>query len=227
MVDVGIQKEAADAKIRETVRLFTGIHSCKLILAGVGHDGGYSSLMQSLETQGLARNIHVLKGYKEMAFELTRLNLKTVEFRGIFEPKKLVVNFNSNTPKLAYATAPIINGSDSNHGRYASAAKAKDNGNIWTTKPFKEFKQVVPAPSSKPEPPKYGQSKPDDMYCSPCKATIQPHDYQAHMKGQRHRDTLTAQSGASKSTSIKRSGSAVGVEHRSRDVEAQYGTGVS
>lgn len=61
-VDVGIQKEAADAKIRETVRLFAGFPSCKLVLAGIGHDGGYSSLMQSLETSGLIGKVYLMKG---------------------------------------------------------------------------------------------------------------------------------------------------------------------
>lgn len=65
MVDVGIQKEAADAKIRSSVQLFAKLPSCKLVLAGVGHDGGYSSLMQSIETEGLIGKVYILKGELE------------------------------------------------------------------------------------------------------------------------------------------------------------------
>lgn len=90
MTDVGSQKEAADAKFREVLRLYCKLPSCKLVLAGCEHDGGYSHLLQSLETEGLADKIRVLKSFDEAAFDIKRLNLKTVEFPGMFETRKLV-----------------------------------------------------------------------------------------------------------------------------------------
>ncbi|KAL8291549.1 hypothetical protein RQP46_002527 [Phenoliferia psychrophenolica] len=90
MTDVGPQKEAADAKFRETLRLYARLPSCKLILAGCTHDGGYASPLQSLETEGLFSKVHLLKSYTDMAFELKRLNLRDVTFPGLFETKKLV-----------------------------------------------------------------------------------------------------------------------------------------
>lgn len=62
IINVGLQKEAADAKVRETVKLFTSLPSCKMVLAGVGHDGGYSSLLQSIETEGNINKVYLLKG---------------------------------------------------------------------------------------------------------------------------------------------------------------------
>lgn len=41
MVQIGMQ-EAADAKFRETLRLYARLPSCKLILAGCTHDAGAS-----------------------------------------------------------------------------------------------------------------------------------------------------------------------------------------
>lgn len=74
MTDVGTQKEAADSKFRDMLKIFAGVASCKLILAGCAHDGGwvlpaescfsfvyitdllcvprYASTIQSLETEG-------------------------------------------------------------------------------------------------------------------------------------------------------------------------------
>lgn len=40
MSDVGPQKEAADAKFRETLKMYSKLPQCKLILAGCEHDGG-------------------------------------------------------------------------------------------------------------------------------------------------------------------------------------------
>ncbi|ORY84711.1 hypothetical protein BCR35DRAFT_351810 [Leucosporidium creatinivorum] len=90
MTDVGPQKEAADAKFRESLRFFSKLPSCKLLLAGCEHDGGYSHLLQSLETEGLADKIRVLKSFDAPAFDIKRLNFKTVKFEGLFETKKLV-----------------------------------------------------------------------------------------------------------------------------------------
>lgn len=44
----------------------------------------------SLEVQGVADKIRVLMSFDEMAFDIKRLNFKTVAFQGLFEPKKLI-----------------------------------------------------------------------------------------------------------------------------------------
>jgi hypothetical protein len=91
VVDVGAQKEAADQKIQTSIRLFSKLPSCKLVLAGTTHDGGYAHLFSSLETEAPAqfKKITLLKSYEAAAFEIKRMGLKEVTFPHLFEPKKL------------------------------------------------------------------------------------------------------------------------------------------
>ncbi|GAA5959605.1 hypothetical protein JCM21900_002953 [Sporobolomyces salmonicolor] len=92
VTDIGAQKEAADSKLKENLTLFAKLPSCKLVLAGCSHDGGYAHLFSTLETESpLAfSKVHLLHSYSAPAFELKRLNLRTTTFDGLFELKKLV-----------------------------------------------------------------------------------------------------------------------------------------
>lgn len=65
----------------------------------------YSHLLQSLETEGLADKMRILKSFDEPAFEIKRLNLPTVRFQGLFETKKLVSFAHTATPKKVAAAA--------------------------------------------------------------------------------------------------------------------------
>lgn len=69
----------------------------------------YSHLLQSLEVEGLAEKIRVLKSFDAPAFDIKRLNLKTIRFDGMFESKKLVSYAQQSaafaTPKKAPAPA--------------------------------------------------------------------------------------------------------------------------
>ncbi|KAK4702640.1 hypothetical protein P7C70_g3580, partial [Phenoliferia sp. Uapishka_3] len=51
---------------------------------------GYASPLQSLETESLISKVHLLKSYDDMAYELKRLNLRSITFPGLFESKKLI-----------------------------------------------------------------------------------------------------------------------------------------
>ncbi|BGP19242.1 hypothetical protein JCM10213v2_007329 [Rhodosporidiobolus nylandii] len=92
VIDVGAQKEAADAKINASIRLYSKLQACKLVLAGCTHDGGYAHLFSSLETDSPAQfaKLTLVKSYAEPAFEIKRLALRSVAFEGLFEQKKLV-----------------------------------------------------------------------------------------------------------------------------------------
>ncbi|KAM0746006.1 hypothetical protein T439DRAFT_384470 [Meredithblackwellia eburnea MCA 4105] len=93
MTDVGPAKEAADAKFRATLALYSTIPHCQLIVAGCAHDGGYASPLQTLlTTSSLSKSrIRLLKSYDEpTAIDLARLGLQECEFVGLFERKKLV-----------------------------------------------------------------------------------------------------------------------------------------
>ncbi|GAA5823598.1 hypothetical protein JCM3770_003519 [Rhodotorula araucariae] len=90
--DVGPSKEASDAKLAQTLKLYAKLPSTKLVLAGAAHDGGYAHLFSSIETEApvVFDKCTLLKSYDELAFELKRLNLRTTTFDGLFEGKKLV-----------------------------------------------------------------------------------------------------------------------------------------
>lgn len=90
--DVGAQKEASDAKLSHSLRLYAKLPSTKVVIAGAAHDGGYAHLFSSLETEAplLFRKITLLKSYVDSAFEIKRLSLRTTSFEGLFEPRKLV-----------------------------------------------------------------------------------------------------------------------------------------
>ncbi|GAA5910209.1 hypothetical protein JCM6882_001773 [Rhodosporidiobolus microsporus] len=115
VTDVGAQKEAADAKINQSVRLFSKLASCRLVLAGCAHDSGYVHLFNSLETEAPAQfaKVHLLKGYHQSAMDIQRLNLRTVAFEGLFEPKKLITYAGAGgvpqTPRKI-SPAPVANG---------------------------------------------------------------------------------------------------------------------
>ncbi|BGP26931.1 CCCH zinc finger DNA binding protein [Rhodotorula toruloides] len=104
--DVGPSKEASDAKINSSIRLFAKFPSTKLILAGAAHDGGYAHLFSELETESpqLAEKVTLLKSYTDLAFEIKRLNLRTTYFNGLFEAKKLVSYATLGTPGMPPTT---------------------------------------------------------------------------------------------------------------------------
>ncbi|BGP57622.1 hypothetical protein JCM8202v2_005266 [Rhodotorula sphaerocarpa] len=96
--DVGGQKEASDAKLSHSLRLYAKLPSTKVVIAGAAHDGGYAHLFSHLETESplLFRKITLLKSYLDSAFEIKRLSLRTTFFEGLFEPRKLVAHGSSN-----------------------------------------------------------------------------------------------------------------------------------
>ncbi|GAA5928425.1 hypothetical protein JCM3775_000608 [Rhodotorula graminis] len=104
--DVGPSKEACDAKLTQTLKLYAKLPSTKLVLAGAAHDGGYAHLFSSLETEApvLFDKVTLLKSYDDLAFELKRLNLRTTTFDGLFENKKLVAHGNGNHHHSAAAS---------------------------------------------------------------------------------------------------------------------------
>ncbi|TFY69774.1 hypothetical protein EVJ58_g230 [Rhodofomes roseus] len=84
MVDVGSGKEAADAKIKghrfpQTSKVFFG----------GAHDNGYTSTLNYLANEGLLEKVILLRGYKELAYEIKGLQLPHIEIDGLFMKKKL------------------------------------------------------------------------------------------------------------------------------------------
>jgi len=104
IVDVGSGKEAADAKIKECLRLFTRFPQTCRVFFGGGHDNGYTSTLNYLQNEGLFEKIVLLRGYRDIASELKSLNLPDLEIDGIFMPRKL----SSTLPRKKASTPPSL-----------------------------------------------------------------------------------------------------------------------
>ncbi|CAE6472067.1 unnamed protein product [Rhizoctonia solani] len=89
MLDVGVGKEAADAKIRELMRIFVRFPHVKKIYFGGGHDNGYTSNLATLQTEGYLDKIVLLQGYTEVAAEIKTLPLTRLDNNGLFLAEKL------------------------------------------------------------------------------------------------------------------------------------------
>ncbi|KAF9242910.1 hypothetical protein BU15DRAFT_72565 [Melanogaster broomeanus] len=100
VVDVGSGKEAADAKIKECLRIFTRFPQTSRVFFGGGHDNGYSSTLSHLENEGLLKKIVLLRGYGTLAAELQHFDLPEAHLQGVFMAKKLPPN-----PKKAHTTS--------------------------------------------------------------------------------------------------------------------------
>ncbi|KAF8843945.1 hypothetical protein BDN67DRAFT_944155 [Paxillus ammoniavirescens] len=92
IVDVGSGKEAADAKIKECLRIFTRFPQTSRVFFGGGHDNGYTSTLSHLENEGLLKKIILLRGYQTLAAELQHFDLHQLHLEGVFMANKLPSN---------------------------------------------------------------------------------------------------------------------------------------
>ncbi|CCM01962.1 uncharacterized protein FIBRA_04035 [Fibroporia radiculosa] len=92
IVDVGIGKEAADAKVKECLRVFTRFPQTSKVFFGGSHDNGYTSTLTHLHNEGFSDKIILLRGYKQLAYEIKGLDLPNIEIEGLFMKKKLYTN---------------------------------------------------------------------------------------------------------------------------------------
>ncbi|KAJ7361717.1 hypothetical protein DFH08DRAFT_1033393, partial [Mycena albidolilacea] len=92
IVDVGPGKEAADAKIKECLRVFARFPQTSFVFFGGGHDNGYTSALTSLENEGFLNKVVLLRGYKDVALELKNLRLPELTIDGVFMTRKLQTN---------------------------------------------------------------------------------------------------------------------------------------
>ncbi|KAF8336369.1 uncharacterized protein EI90DRAFT_3119649 [Cantharellus anzutake] len=84
MIDAGHGKEAADAKIRGTLRFFSRLTQIQLILFGGGHDRGYLTELSALRTEGLLHKLALLKGSKRLAHGFESLAIPIIPIEGLF-----------------------------------------------------------------------------------------------------------------------------------------------
>jgi hypothetical protein len=60
-----------------------------IFFASGGHDGGYASVLRSLETEGFLNKLTVLKSYPRMAHDVEDLNLPSLTIEGLFMDRRL------------------------------------------------------------------------------------------------------------------------------------------
>ncbi|KAL8989574.1 MAG: hypothetical protein Q9177_001572 [Variospora cf. flavescens] len=84
-VDVGLGKERADDKVRETLSFFINNEQCKHVLLGVAHDSGYAPFLERFVADDLVQGrLTMLQGYqvnpiiRELGFT------RTVRFPSVF-----------------------------------------------------------------------------------------------------------------------------------------------
>jgi len=89
VVDVGNAKEAADAKIKECLRVFTRYPQTSKVFFGGAHDNGYISELRLLHHEGLLEKIVLLCGYTELAVEFRNFDVPLLSLDGVFMAEKL------------------------------------------------------------------------------------------------------------------------------------------
>lgn len=54
-----------------------------------GHDGGYATLLRSLDTEGLLEKVTILRSYKRMAADIENMRLPSITIDGLFLENRL------------------------------------------------------------------------------------------------------------------------------------------
>ncbi|KZV99631.1 hypothetical protein EXIGLDRAFT_640358 [Exidia glandulosa HHB12029] len=89
MVDVGPGKEAADAKLREALRVYSRMPQTMRVFFGGAHDGGYRPPLQALALDNSLDKVVLIQAYDEIAYDLRVLNLHAVRWDGLFMAQKI------------------------------------------------------------------------------------------------------------------------------------------
>ncbi|VDB99669.1 unnamed protein product [Peniophora sp. CBMAI 1063] len=110
IVDVGYGKEAADAKIKEHLRVFTKFPQTYRIFLGGSHDNGYSTTINHLANEGYLEKLILLKGYKMLAQELRSFDLPQVEIHGLFMTTKMTGSAGHNRTRSSSPTKQLRDG---------------------------------------------------------------------------------------------------------------------
>ncbi|KAH9937662.1 uncharacterized protein B0H18DRAFT_1081778 [Fomitopsis serialis] len=132
MVDVGSGKEAADAKIKECLRVFSRFPQTSKVFFGGAHDNGYTSTLNYLANEGLLDKVILLRGYKELAYEIKGLQLPHIEIDGLFMKKKLYTH-----PSKKTNNAPSIPGTPSQTFHDVEKTRSKSSTPAKPTPPKK------------------------------------------------------------------------------------------
>ncbi|EIW67958.1 hypothetical protein TREMEDRAFT_63843 [Tremella mesenterica DSM 1558] len=73
------------------LHLLAGNPACKTIYAGISHDTGYASTLNSLQTERKLHNVVLLKGYEEVPPRIASFRLPTVSMPELFRTDRIVI----------------------------------------------------------------------------------------------------------------------------------------
>ncbi|KAF9451615.1 hypothetical protein P691DRAFT_698817 [Macrolepiota fuliginosa MF-IS2] len=104
MVDVGSDKEAADAKIKAFLEDEIRLPQTYKILFGGCHDNGYVTTIRSHITSGFKHKFILLKSYTEHAAGFDDLELPILSIPGLFISQKLVTSSQGQDPPATSST---------------------------------------------------------------------------------------------------------------------------
>ncbi|KAG9030953.1 hypothetical protein FRB95_003290 [Tulasnella sp. JGI-2019a] len=149
LVDVGDGKEAADAKLRESLKLHTRLPQTRKVFFGGTHDNGYMPTLMSLGTEGHAHKLVILKGYAKMANEvetfLDDTDTEVISIPGLFLQKKLppLYQQHKKTPSFSFNGA----------GTYAAGTSEAGSGGRVTPE-GRVSPMKLASPSKSPQKPR-------------------------------------------------------------------------
>ena len=97
------------------------------VLSGA-HDNGYTSTLNYLQNEGLIEKVILLRGYKELAYEIKGLQLPHIDIEGLFMKKKLYTSPSKKTNNAQSAPGtPPQTSNDLDKARSKSSTPAKYN----------------------------------------------------------------------------------------------------
>ncbi|KAG9038425.1 hypothetical protein FRB95_001282 [Tulasnella sp. JGI-2019a] len=109
VVDVGNGKEAADAKLRENLLLFSRFRQTRYMFFAGAHDGGYIPTLKSMQNEGNIHKMTILEGYAQTAFEARKFiedsGLGITSIPGLFRQEKLE---NNSTPMNNASRSEVV-----------------------------------------------------------------------------------------------------------------------
>ncbi|KAK6955608.1 hypothetical protein Daesc_003250 [Daldinia eschscholtzii] len=89
-VDVGSDKELADAKIQDSFRFHLRNFNCKKAVLGVSHDAGYAPFLANIVTDDTKEHVAILEGIPTVT-EIVALGLQIFNIPRLFRYEKLSI----------------------------------------------------------------------------------------------------------------------------------------
>ncbi|KAG8886743.1 hypothetical protein FRB98_001044 [Tulasnella sp. 332] len=156
LVDVGEGKEAADAKLRESLKLHARLPQTRKVIFGGCHDNGYMPTLISLATEGHLDKLVILQGSSNMAYDIDKFRhqaaIHVITVPGLFLQKTLHSAASLSFKQIPNPFAMPVLGQPISSNNYNFPVYNASNGpspkqNVTPAKP------ATPLPQQPPNPP--------------------------------------------------------------------------